>query len=292
MQAANAWSRYWAAGQGHSCFAQGKPFDTSRIWADVFEGAKPGGRVLDLAAGGGALTRLAVGYPSKFQVTGVDYAETLPSIAGAEMRPGVRLEALPFADGAFDLVISQFGIEYADPVVAHDEAARVLAEGGQLAFLIHHNEGEVAKASARAAERAERLIDSDGPVQSVIALGQATAERRATQAHVEKVVRALSRAQSGQVDATVDWALGFVRELMAKRALFPPQYLIENGQTLRAELDAFETRARAMADAAQSAEQIDDLKRRYEAAGLAEFRSQIVPDEGQSPVAWLVTAHR
>jgi ubiquinone/menaquinone biosynthesis C-methylase UbiE len=292
MQTANAWSRYWATGQSHSCFTQGKPFDTSRIWAEVFEGAKPGARVLDLAAGGGALTHLAVGHPSKFQVTGVDYAQSLPPIDGADMRPGIRLEALPFADGAFDLVISQFGIEYADPVLAHEEATRVLADGGQVAFLIHHDQGEVAKASAGAAARAERLVGAEGPVQSVIALGQAAAERRATQAHVEKVARALSLAQSGEVDSTVGWALGFVQELMAKRALFPPQYLIENGKTLLGELDAFVIRARAMAGAAQSAGQIDDLKQRYEAAGLADFQSQIVPDKGQSPVAWLVTAHR
>lgn len=292
MGAANAWSRYWASGQGYSCFAQGKPFDTSRLWADVFDGVAPGARVLDLAAGGGALTCLAVGHPSKFQVTGVDYADTLSPITGAVMRPGIRLEALPFADGAFDLVISQFGIEYADPVMAHEEAARVLARSGQVAFLIHHDEGEVAKGSARAAERAERLIGSEGLVQSVIALGQAVAERRATQAHLDKVARALSQAQSDSVDSTVGWALGFVQELMAKRALFPPEYLIENGETLRAELDAFVIRARAMADAAQSAGKIDDLKRRYEAAGFAEFQSRIVPDEGQSPVAWFVTAHR
>jgi SAM-dependent methyltransferase len=46
------------------------------------------------------------------------------------------LEALPFADGVFGAVVSQFAFEYADRAQALRECGRVLGNQGLLSFVI------------------------------------------------------------------------------------------------------------------------------------------------------------
>lgn len=106
-------------------------------------GLGPGQRVLDVACGTGVLAREAAGRvgPSG-AVTGLDRNEGMLAVArreapGIEWRPG-RAEALPFADGAFDAVISQFGLMFfEDHLAALKEMWRVLRPGsGRLAVAV------------------------------------------------------------------------------------------------------------------------------------------------------------
>lgn len=48
------------------------------------------------------------------------------------------MEALPFGAGHFDLVVSQYGFEYADRQEALQECLRVLGHDGRLAMVMHH----------------------------------------------------------------------------------------------------------------------------------------------------------
>ncbi len=100
-----------------------------------------GDRVLDVACGNGnaalaAARRFAV-------VTGVDYVPALLERARArgaanglalELREG-DAEALPFEDGAFDAVLSTFGVMFTpDQARAAGELARVCRSGGRIAL--------------------------------------------------------------------------------------------------------------------------------------------------------------
>lgn len=106
-----------------------------------FAGIRPNGRVLDVGCGTGvvALTAAAIGA----QVTGVDLTPEL--LARAEENAALAradivwqlgdVEALPFADASFDVVVSQFGHMFAPrPDVALSEMLRVLVPGGTIAF--------------------------------------------------------------------------------------------------------------------------------------------------------------
>ena len=50
---------------------------------------------------------------------------------------------LPFNDNEFDLVVSQFGIEYADLDIAIPESLRVLKVNGSFSIVIHHEHSMV-----------------------------------------------------------------------------------------------------------------------------------------------------
>src|SRR4051812_10488069 len=102
-------------------------------------GARPGMRVLDIACGTGVAARAAA--DASARVTGVDFSAAMLAIArglhsGIEFKTG-DAEALPFADGIFDAVISNFGIHHVEhPERAIAEARRVLAPGGTFAFTV------------------------------------------------------------------------------------------------------------------------------------------------------------
>jgi SAM-dependent methyltransferase len=100
---------------------------------------RSGESVLDVACGNG---NAALAAARRFaQVTGVDYVPALLARAGAraaaeglplELREG-DAEALPFPDGAFDVVLSTFGVMFApDQERAAGELVRVCRHGGRI----------------------------------------------------------------------------------------------------------------------------------------------------------------
>ena len=101
-----------------------------------------GDRVLDVGCGTGVLAREAearVGQSGR--VSGLDLNEGMLAVARRlrpeiEWRQGDALD-LPFEDGAFDAVVSQFALMFLpEPVLALREMWRVLARGGRLAVAV------------------------------------------------------------------------------------------------------------------------------------------------------------
>ena len=148
------WSRYWATGALHSCagsFSGNYAGAIARWWLQSCKPLALGSRVLDLASGNGPLPRLMLGLDGGddlgLQIDAVDLAEVAPAWANQldpERRERLRFHAqtdmtcLPFADAQFDLVVSQYGIEYAPQPAALSEALRVLKPAGSMALLMHH----------------------------------------------------------------------------------------------------------------------------------------------------------
>lgn len=111
---------------------------------------KPGERVLDLATGTGWTSRVVARCGA--QVTGVDLGADLIAFAAEQARAesldiAYQLgdaEALPFADGAFDAVVSTFGVMFASrPEAAAAELARVCRRGGRIALTTWTPDGAV-----------------------------------------------------------------------------------------------------------------------------------------------------
>lgn len=107
---------------------------------------QPAERVLDAACGTGVVARAAgsrVG--ASGTVTGVDLNPGMLDVARALAREAGQaiawregnLEALPFADGAFDVVLCQQGLQFCpNKAAAVSELRRVLREGGRLALSV------------------------------------------------------------------------------------------------------------------------------------------------------------
>ncbi len=111
---------------------------------------RAGERVLDLATGTGWTSRLVARQGAV--VTGVDIAEGLLDAARTRAAAdGLPItyqlgdaEALPFEDGAFDAVISTFGVMFVSrPEAAAAELARVVRPGGRVALTTWTRDGNI-----------------------------------------------------------------------------------------------------------------------------------------------------
>jgi SAM-dependent methyltransferase len=92
------------------------------------------GRVVDLGAGTGALTRLLIGRAD--EVIAVEPDDRMRAVLhehvpDATTLPG-RAESMPIADGSADAIIASSSWHWVDPVPALTEVARVLVPGGLL----------------------------------------------------------------------------------------------------------------------------------------------------------------
>ena len=111
-----------------------RPF--ARDLARRAAGLRPA-RVLEIAAGTGVLTAELLAASPTTQVTATDLNPAMVA-TGAQRVPQARWEPadasdLPFADGAFDLVVCQFGVMFLpDKPRAYREFARALTPGGRV----------------------------------------------------------------------------------------------------------------------------------------------------------------
>jgi SAM-dependent methyltransferase len=101
------------------------------------------GRVLEIAAGTGVVTRRLCSMPESVAIVATDLSQANLDEAAAigtqrrvEWRQADALQ-LPFADESFDAVVCQFGVMFfADKAKAFSEARRVLRQGGTFLFSV------------------------------------------------------------------------------------------------------------------------------------------------------------
>lgn len=145
------WDTYWRGTHENAAHREGGPQEPilSEFWTDFFRrelAQRVDPAVLDLACGNGAVTGHARAVAPGLRVHCSDYS--LNALLELQRRhPGcpclvADAARLPLAAASFDLVVSQFGIEYAGEA-ALAEAGELLAPGGVMALLIHVREGGI-----------------------------------------------------------------------------------------------------------------------------------------------------
>lgn len=167
---ASSWDRYWRGTGSADAFSAGGVSHpaVSAFWEHFFRdmsGRFVAPRVLDIATGNGAIVEaalngLAADLPA---VSAVDVARAavdnvtrrFPAVTGIV----ADAASLPLGDGDFDVVTSQFGVEYAGGDAIY-EAARLVRAGGVLAVLMHVEDGVVHEECAASLAAISRLQEA------------------------------------------------------------------------------------------------------------------------------------
>lgn len=178
MNTSKHWTTYWSEGHKTSFgshFSDLYSGDIKDFWLKEFKATLIGGEVLDLCTGNASLIRLAiqgVEHSEEINFTGIDYAEVaveeeLTSKSNIKLIFNTNVEKLPSQDKEFDLVVSNYGIEYAnlDKVIA--ETDRVLKVGGSLIFVVHSHDSHIVKLNTRELEFIDALQVNEGVLDSL-----------------------------------------------------------------------------------------------------------------------------
>lgn len=171
---AKSWDTYWSSGALHSCvgsFGGNYAGEVRGFWRDLAAGLPVGARLLDVATGNGALPALFiedVPEARQLRIDAVDLADVQPGWLDAAPAPvrertrfhrRVRAESLPFDDGAFDVAVSQFGLEYTDTARSVPELRRVLRPGGTIALVLHSTQSLIVRQAREELRHLAWLLD-------------------------------------------------------------------------------------------------------------------------------------
>lgn len=297
------WSDYWekdsadgevfvnAQGAGHPALAE--------FWQQQLECLPDGSRIVDLASGAGSVF---AHLPERHdhQLFAADISQV--ALKALEERfPNVTTmvcsaDQVPLDDRSFDVVVSQFGIEYAG-IRAFAEAARLISTDGRLIALCHIRDGYID--SGNRAQLAEaKLVAKTGFIDKAVKLVTATfASNAQALKRVEGDFVAAARQVGngvGRIKKGIHTHLFFgFRELFEKRQQYDLADIIGWLDDMRGELDLNIDRLSRMCEAAMSIDDINTVKGIFKKMGIKDVHCKPFETPGNNlPVAWNLTARR
>lgn len=288
----------------------------ARFWEAFFErefSRTPGASLLDVACGHGAVTGIAVAAArsagTNLEAHCADYSqaavdELCKRFPGVE---GVACDAadMPWADGRFDYVVSQFGIEYAGET-AFAEAARLVADGGTLAALTHIAGGAIHAECA----------DNFGVAQALREAQLMPLARRAFEAGFNLIAGKITDADFQEADRelapAVEAAKNILRDkgpqaaggllanlykdigyMYTRMQNYVPDEVFAWFDGMSAELDSYEGRMASMTRCAMNETQVTAIGDMLAGLGLSVEPPQVLPlEESGKPAAWILVARR
>lgn len=187
-----AWDQHWKTGALSSLSFRNvttEAPEAQNAWYYFLNGIPDGAKVLDICTGNGLVPAVLSGFchqaGRKFEVTGVDHADIDPAktvkehrelIEGFTFKGRVKAEQLPFEDESFDLVTSQYGIEYTDTASSVPEAARVLKKGGYARFVMHAENSVICRFNRTKVEQGTFFLNESGVLEALDAAVRAAFE--------------------------------------------------------------------------------------------------------------------
>lgn len=165
-----SWNMYWEGTNTNNAFNSGGANHPAldEFWKAHFSSIRASyknPKILDIASGNGAIIEHAISAfeGNKYSISCLDVSEV--AIKNIHLRfpntNGIVADAasIPRNIGNFDLVTSQFGVEYAG-MNAIFEAARVVANNGQLVILSHIESGSIYRQCSQSLNAINRLRNS------------------------------------------------------------------------------------------------------------------------------------
>jgi SAM-dependent methyltransferase len=166
----SVWSQRLDGSEHFSCSTEWGPGEVIKyFWQDIFGSVKAGSRVLEIGCGSGQVSYWGAEAGRGLKIVASDQivAPGGPRFQHPDIRfmGNVAAEQLPFAQDSFELVVSNFAIEYAALDIALSEAARVLVPGGSLILVLHSTDSGITQSSRQAISIHESLVRARVPEQ-------------------------------------------------------------------------------------------------------------------------------
>ena len=154
------WTEYWKSGNAttfNNSFSKGYDEEIKIFWDRIFGQLKTNSKIVDFATGSGALLNLAANYSivnqKNFELIGIDFSDIEIRVPerfnpdNFKVLANTSIEKTGLKDARSDLVVSQYGIEYANLSVALAEASRISCKNSKIALIVHSDDSEIVKES-------------------------------------------------------------------------------------------------------------------------------------------------
>lgn len=301
MSSKDNWSEYWqnegASGEVFVNQSGEKHQALSMFWRSKFENQSGETKLIDLASGAGSVFS-ELHLPETCDLWAADISpEALKQLK--KRMPAVNTQVcsadkLPFEDRSYDVVVSQFGIEYAG-IDAFAEAARILKSGGQLVVLCHIEDGYIDSRNKAELAGAE-LIKKTLFIEKAIKVTQALYGK--DKATIEAAIGEFSQVEPLFADycqkvgtgVHVHLYAGF-KQLMSKLNAYGESDVTNWLKAMEGEVDKAILRLSEMRKAANSEREMNKIVSMLrEKAGLTQVEvSPFTLPEHTKPVAWQLT---
>lgn len=310
-----SWDTYWQGAGATDAFTGGGAAHplVGAFWVHYFSNIRARGdepRVIDIASGSGAVVECA----STVFVDGLpDF--TCLDVSDAAIRmleerfPGVHgvvsdAASVALDSGSYDIVTSQFGVEYAG-LDAVDELLRLLATSGELALLLHHRDGVIFDQCVASLDAIEKM-QASGFIPRCIAVfetgyaAQKGGDREPYSAAGREFAPAISamediiRQHGTEVaDGTILKLYRDVRNIHGRMQHYEPGEIIAWLERMQDEVVAFAGRMASMRDVAIDSERFDRLCADLTEKGLEILRAEpLASADDAPPLAWALVAKK
>jgi SAM-dependent methyltransferase len=291
------WSDYWSRGCLTSLpqdFAINYDGEVAAFWHAAIRALPPGGRMIDLCTGNGAIALLAAAFGQAndrpIEITAVDAAQVSPEAIVERFPEQARLlEDIRFIspcrieelelEAQFDLATSQYGIEYCDWEPAAARVAQLLKPGGRL-LMVCHSAGSDIMAYMEREQREFQQLEALGFFSAI----RGYLDRKTGHAGLVAALRAVQSELQKEFSRSGSPLYRSVLEML-KGALAMPEARLDNS---RAHLEAYYLQTRhgfdRLADMLRVNQALKDdpgWTRVFEAAGLIAEESGQIRYRGQ-----------
>jgi len=293
---AQNWSAYWRQdGAGGEVFVgpdgQGNA-EIAAFWRSLFAGLDVGSCVIDIACGAGSIFG-QVPAPDNYELVATDLSIDALDLLRARTRGAgavvASARALPFRQGSFDLVVSQFGVEYAG-TEAFEQALRLLRPGGRIVTLSHIRDGYIDRRNATLQAGVRKAGDT-GFIARAVRLTRAAFSGLG----VEEAVRGFQPAESEMAAFVAEHPGGVhghlytgFRQLFERRARYDEKDILGWLDGMVAELDLNRLRLDEMRGAALGDTAIAELRAAAARCGVALHINRMTLTGHTLPVAWQI----
>jgi SAM-dependent methyltransferase len=310
-----SWDTYW---QGSK---DGAPFGTEGVshplvaayWERIFSllaDASPSTKIIDIASGSGPVIDSihSVFGPNTPDITSLDVSSAAISRI-CEKYPnvhGVVADAAeaPFENGTFDIVTSQFGVEYAGPNAVAD-IGRLVAPGGHLALMLHHRGSSFYQECADGLDAIRRMQESkfvpyaremfDAGFRAVRGASredyEAAGKRFApTIEVVEKILEDHGEHVAGDTVARIYDTVGRIH---AEIQHYEPGEVLAWLERMQQELEPFADRLESMNRVALDSEMFHAVCDKLKKDGFSiDEAAELTASSDDPPLAWVLLARR
>lgn len=280
-------------------------------WRQHFRGFRPGARILDIAAGIGAVAVIAseVSHEqgSGFEIHSLDQAATLLDepldINGIRFHASGYNEQTSFADGYFDAITGQSILPDAEAPATLSELRRVLEQGGTARFMFHALHGATYESCKGRIKAIDAFLDDLRILEHarnmfMVAFTQDTALKRdpvhaamlalgAQQRYADAAAAAALWVRGTPNPGAGDEVLALITNCWERRYQLRLKDILARLDRVESRLRAAQARMRAICTLAVDETRMHRIGRLFKAAGFDDVKVKTLtaPDDGVT-IGW------